>query len=298
MTFFKWVPPDLSELHAELILKVKDELKQVEDFKATSTPQSGKLTDFDRADFRVGFYWLGAAEQLKILEKLISNPAMQDVWEKLERRANSFKPLMSLHGGKTCGRNLFGACVEAESDWGSTPKMTRTQSRKFYDNIASLSLQLAELLVDESSPDLVEVRRFINKESRTHFVKELEQDGHELWYGFDGYLDYLLSELLGTVPGILLQLHKRALEQAKTPVAISQPNSPSAKVNFFIRWLSNYFTKSYGQPLHSHVASVTNVLLGSDVDEDRVRALIRSRKVAVQRRTRQKLIRLREEKDG
>jgi hypothetical protein len=97
----------------------------------------------------------------------------------------------------------------------------------------------------------------------------LEHDGHELWQGFDSYLDYLLSELLGTVPGILVELHKRASEQAKTPLVISQPNSPSAKVNFFIRWLSDYFIKSYGQPLHTHVAAVTNVLLGSDVDEDR-----------------------------
>lgn len=176
--------------------------------------------------------------------------------------------------------------------------MIRTQSRKFYDSIATLSLQLAELLINESSPDLVEVRRFIDKDQHTHFMKELEHDGYDLWYGFDGYLDYLLSELLGTVPGILVKLHKRALEQAKTPLVVSQPNSPSAKVNFFIRWLSDYFVKSYGQPLHSHVAAVTNVLLGSDVDEDRVRALIRSRKVIVQRRTRQKLVQLRKEKDG
>jgi len=224
---------------------------------------------------------------------------MQDVWEKLERRASRFKPLIrSLHGGKTCGKNLFGACVEAEIDWGATPKMTRTQSRKFYDNIAALALQLTELLVDESSRDLVEIRRFIEKEQLTHFVKELEHDGHELWYGFDGYLDYLLSELLGTVPGMLMKLHKRALEQAKAPLAISQPNSRSAKVNFFIRWISDYFIKSYGQPLHSHVATVTNAVLGSDVDEDRVRALIRSRKALVQRRTRQKLLQIRKEKDG
>lgn len=44
----------------------------------------------------------------------------------------------------------------------------------------------------------------------------------------------------------------------------------------------------YGQPLHAHVAAVTSAVLGKNVDEDRVRALIRSRKQAAKRYARNK----------
>lgn len=273
-----WTPPDLIERHQELAPKAKEEKKRSEEFKRRNLRDDRKITEYKSGEFVVGYHFLGHCGQLEILEKLASAPAMRHVWDRLSKRSESFKPLASLNGGKTYAVNLVGTCIDAETEWRSLPKLTRAESRKFYEEIATVSLGLAAQLLNASSPELLEVRRFIDKEHFETFIKGLEHDDHDIWYGFEGYLEMLLGEMLGTVPGLLMELHRRALEHSKYPQAVSQPNAASAKVNFYVRWLSDYFKRTYGQPLHAHVAVVTNALLGSDIDEDRVRALSRSKK--------------------
>jgi hypothetical protein len=243
-------------------------------------------------------YFVGHATQYKIAKALIAEPGMESVWKNLQRHADSFKPKRSLNGGMTPACNLYGACVETEIRWINVPKRTRTESRKLYKNIASLSLQLTELLLQVESRELLDIRQFIDEERQKEFIKALEKDGHDLWRCFDGYLDHLLGGLIEPMPGLLLKLHKRALEHAELPLAVSQPNSPNAKVNYFIRELSEYFTRAYGQPLHAHVAAIVSAVLNTDVDEDRVRALIRARKAAIKSRTRKKMAEMRKEIDG
>jgi hypothetical protein len=290
-----WAPADLV-LHAEQLRpRVEEEKKRI---KAAKLRIIDKKAELENRQLHIGMYFVGSTTEYRIAQALMTAAGMAAVWKNLQRRVSSFKPVRSLHGGMAQACNLQGACVEIENRWINLPKLTRAESRKLHMNIAATSLQLTEQLLQVEARDLLDIRKFIDEEREKDFVKGLEKDGRELWYGFEGYLDYLLGEMLEPIPALLLKLHKRALEYANHPLVVSQPNSRNAKANYFIQELSKYFTKSYGRPLHAHVAAVVSAILQTDVSEDRVRALLRARKVAAKRFARKKLAQLRKEIDG
>ena len=271
-----WAPSDLVSRIEELRDKQREHSKRLKDAELRILD---KRADLEKGQLYIGRYYLMYDTQIEIGEALASSPGMELVWKRLLKRRSSFKPRPFLiAGGMTPASNLFGACVEIENNWINLPQRTRAQAREMYSSIAALSNQLIELLLEVSSRDLLDVTSFIEHARRKAFIDSLEGDGHDIWYGFDGYLDHLLGELVEPIPGLLLKLQKRALEHAQQPVAVSQPNSRNAKINYFIQALSDYFTRSYGQPLHAHVAAVVNAVLGANADEDRVRALLRARK--------------------
>jgi hypothetical protein len=293
--FPTWAPADLVQHALELRPKAEEETKRA---KAGEIRVLDKNTDLENGELYVGMHFVGHSAEYKIAKALISEPGMETVWKNLRRHNHSFKPIRFLFGGATQARNLHGACLEAETRWINLPKRTPTESRKLHRNIAALSLQLAELLLQVESRGLLDIRKFIDKGREHEFLKALVRGGYDLWPGFEGYMDHLLGGLIEPMPGLLLKLHKRSLEQAEIPMAVSRPHSRNAKVNYFIRELSEYFSRAYNQPLHAHVAAVVSAVLNADVDEDRVRALIRSRKVATKNRTRKKMAEMRKEIDG
>jgi hypothetical protein len=187
----------------------------------------------------VGHYFIGTSTELDILQGLITSPRMKMVWAHLPRRATAFKPgRFFLARDKSQAGNLLGACIAAEDAWINVPKRTKVESRKLYGNIAALSIQLAERLLESDSREFMSVLKFIKPEKRQEFIDGLEHDDHKIWHGFDGYLDHLLDGLLPLVPGILLEMHNRALEQQQTSLAVAQPKSPDAKMRYYIRKLS------------------------------------------------------------
>jgi hypothetical protein len=140
-----------------------------------------------------------------------------------------------------------------------------------------------------------DMRGYLREDAFKTISKRLELDDS---YGNDFYLEHVLGEELLPLPVILMELQKRAVEKAGSAYGLSQPNSADAKAHFFIRSMSGYFLESYGQRLHAHVAAITRVTLGSDVDEDNVRALIRAKDVSTKSRARKKMQQLRREIDG
>lgn len=286
----KWAPSKLVETYKELKPNADAEQKHIEKLVASKQPSISWKTYLLREEAPyIGPNFVGHLHQIKIATRLLTKPVMESVWKNLERRNGSFKPVLSLYGGKEQARNLFAACVEAETRWINLPKRTKAESKRLYDDIAAMSLQLCELLIDvRGSSNFLDTRRYITQEKLKEFIDSLERDGHDIWSGFDDYLDHLLGELIPALPRILLLLNQRALEAAKNPHSVRQPRSPSAKLNFFIDELSSYFKKAYGTPLHSHVAAVVSALFDEDVAEDRVRALLRSRKSASKARSRRR----------
>lgn len=295
-----WAPPALIEKYNELKPKADTEARWAQEHKAANRPiQDWKTYLESNERLYTGTRFPGHLSQLNILNSLITKRVMANVWKNLGRRQDSFKPAMSLFGGRDQARNLFGACVEAEISWINLPKRTKAESKKLHDDIAAVSLQLCGLLVEVLyTSDFSDTRRYIEKEKLKDFVEALAENGCEIWPGFDGYLDELLSGLLPAIPKILLTLHKQALEEAQNPHAVRQPNSPSAKANFFIDALSSYFKQVYGTPLHAHVAAITTALFDEDIGEDRVRALLRSRKAASKSYARKKVAEMKKEIAG
>jgi hypothetical protein len=300
MKIAKWAPSTLVEKYKELKPKADREARWAQEHKAANRPIPDWKTSLESNErLCMGTQFPGHLTQLKLLNGLITKTVMADVWKNLERRQDSFKPAMSLFGGRDQARNLFGACVEAEIGWINLPKRTKAESKKLHEDIAAVSLQLCGLLVEVLyTSDFSDTRRYIEKEKLKDFMEALAENGCEIWPGFNGYLDELLSGLLPAVPKILLTLQKQALKEAQNPHAVRQPHSPSAKTNFFIDALSSYFKQAYGTPLHAHVAAITTALFDEDIGEDRVRALLRSRKAASKSYARKKVAEIKREIAG
>jgi hypothetical protein len=292
-----WAPDELVQLRNELLPKAQAEAERA---KAGTIEIFNKRKSLEDGHFYIGQYFSAAQVRLKILDALIVSEDMRDVWRNLKRREHSFKPVFRslLVACKTPASSLYGFCIEVEHDWLNMPKRTRAESKRLHTNIAERALQLTELLLEIEDGHLLDTRKYIDPEQLTHFKKGLEKDGHEDWYGFDGYLDYLLGEVLPPVPCITLRLHKRALECAEQPLAVKQPKSPNARVHYFVRRISAYFVRSYGQPLHSHVAAIVRAICAVNVDEDRVRALIRVTQKSNEKAIRNKLAKGRARIDG
>lgn len=297
--FPSWAPPELLALHAELLPKALESRKQIAALKDCDVGEYDWKAAIEFDAVHIGHVFIGPDTRLQILEALLTTPQMQSVWKSLARRNASFKPQRRhLTGGLSQPGNLFGACVRAQEDWLEAPKRTKVKGRELYRDISAQALGLAELLLEVNSRDFHSVPRFIDAERRKEFIHGLERNEHEIWYGFEGYLDHLLGELIPSIPAILLELHKRALEEMETPLAVPQPNSPSAKLRYLVRTLSTYFKAAYGTPLHAHVAAVVSAVLKVDVDEDRVRALIRLDQQASKKAAGKKMTKLLKESDG
>jgi len=291
MRFPAWAPPELVSLHEELKPKAAEEEKRRKAHLDGSAPM--KVYDpreaLEDGSLHVGKFFLGNAAQLKVLEPLVFDKRMAKVWRSLVSRT-TYKPYLFIpYGAKGKGGNLYGACMQVELEWHNLPRRTKAESKRYYESVAALAKQLGELLLqDDHNARLLDTRYYISESKLHNFTKALEADGHEIWYGFDGFLNEELGQLVQPLPYYLLQMHNKAKAMAAEPVAVKQPNSPSAKVNFYIDHLSAYFKAVYGMPLHANVATIVSVVLGKDVDEDRVRALLRSRKAATPPLTRKK----------
>lgn len=150
-----------------------------------------------------------------------------------------------------------------------------------------------QLLVQiEHGRELLAVTKYLPTDFFKNFADSLETSEPE------GYLEFLLSENLPTIPKLLLKLHDRAKEHAEEPVGIPQPNAAGAEVHHFIRILSRYFLQSYGLPLHANVAAITTAVFKSDIEEDKVRALLRGDRASRDSRARRKIDKNRKDIDG
>lgn len=288
----EWAPPELVEIYNRLRPKAEAAVKRARKLTDAKHPVlDWKYYIESGAPLNMGNPSLSDSSLFRLLEPLITNPSMQSVWKNLQRRKGDFQHVqLGMYGGSSQCVNLAGACFQAEHRWINLPKWTRAEFKKVHEDIAARALQLCELLVHmDHSRSMLDLGKYIEEEKLREFLTALEEDGLEDWPGLDGYLEHLIGEMLPSVPKLLLELHKRALEQAKRPYVVSQPNSRSARLNFFIQQLSSYFHKAYGQPLNAYVAGIVSAIFDEDVDEDRVRALLRARRQASQTRSRKKV---------
>jgi hypothetical protein len=257
--------------------------------------------DLENGALYLGPFFAGSIEELKVIDALIYGRSMRSVWKTLQRRSRSFRKVPGfgpLYGGRTQSLDLLGACMEAKHRWINNPKLTRTQYRELHTRIANKAIELAELLLlNTNDRSLLDVRKYLSPEYFQNLLRALDMETE--FGGGTFYLEHAVGEGLPPLPGLLLELHKRATERVELPLSVPQPNSPDAEINHFIRVLSGYFIASHRQPLHATVAAVTAAVFDShDVDEDKVRALIRADKERVEQNTRRKLEELRRETDG
>lgn len=280
MKIASWAPKELVDAYNDLKAKVESTRdRPIKKYDPREALEAGHLY--------VGDYVFGEPRQLEVLTALISAPEMKKVWAALERRKESFKPAdVFLFGRKTQAHNLFGACLLIEYRWVNVPMRTRAESKKLYNKIAKHTDALIDLLLHaDESIHLLSMRAYVSPSrvkdfSDALFADEYAEDDQQgsSFYG-DSYLEHLLFEtLFEPLPAYLLILLHRARDFAAKPAVVKRPNSKAAQANFYVERLSEYFQRAYGSPLHAHVATIVSSIFGMEMDEDRVRALLRTRK--------------------
>lgn len=289
MSFPYWTPRELLALYKQIEPRTAEEARRRAAYVVAAEEPYDKKDALMRGELHIGRYFVGDVAQLNILVALMQEPRMRAVWKSLERRDGGYTPIPTLYGDQSQPGNLFGACVAALVDWINLPKRTKVEAQKIYENIASQAYQLAMALLTIEDRELLDTRTFIDRQHRTRFLQSLKKDGHDVWYGIDGYLYHLFGELLQPLPAMLLELNTRAKNYADSPSVVGQPNSPNAWKRFLIRAVSGYFMDCYGQRLHAQTAAVATAVLQEDISEDRVRALIRIQERSRPTRTRRKV---------
>jgi hypothetical protein len=269
-----WAPPELVEAYKDLKAKVESKPNRpIPKYNPREALVAGRLY--------VGDYFYGEARQLEVVSALIAAAPMQKVWTALERRKDSFKPVdVFPFGKKTQAHNLLGSCLLSEYHWVNVPMRTRAESKRFYEKIAGHADALIDLLLQSDfRSHLLSMRAYVSPSRIREFSDALVDDDHPVWSGFDGYLDNLIFEaLLEPLPAYLLTLVHRARDFASQPALVKQPKSKAAQANFYVERLSDYFNRAYGTPLHAHVATIVSSIFGMEMDENRVRAFLRTRK--------------------
>jgi len=204
----------------------------------------------------VGSYEMRAnrGDSERLLELLASHAAMEAVWASLRRHADNFERLRQKQGRvyQAFGVSLFWECERARIAWRYAPRLTKKEARHRLKKIAQEALdfgkQISEVR-DERLDDAVHEAFLENEEALWDFHAGVESAVSQ-----DDFRD-LLRDACPSLVRILLTVNDVAQRLATTPVGLEQPNSPMAGPRFLARWLSSYFFRFYGLPLHENVAT-------------------------------------------
>ncbi len=248
MKYPEWAPDVLCDLH----VKVLEQCEQLDRSGSQLAPMHEQF--------------------VSILEKMITQSDMEAVWQSLHR-----------HGARDddLGHFFHAAYVGSEGPT-AWEKMTRARQRKHVENLTTAAHRLADLL--EPTPFDRAPYRFLAKQDAHHLLTLLQPGVHPA----KGYreeddadwLEALLSwswpKMSGLLHVLVLKVHTMAQEIASERPILLNPNIENARRVYFIRHLSRHLHRRYNTPLHSVVAATAQTVLGDEINEDTVRAVVRN----------------------
>ena len=85
---------------------------------------------------------------------------------------------------------------------------------------------------------------------------------------------FFLDKVTPSIYVALDDIATKALTFSKEEPLVRKPNSENAHIHYFVRSLSGFLKKRYGQPLHEVVATTTCVIFDQEIDTDYVRKIV------------------------
>lgn len=201
-------------------------------------------------------------EKMDLVKLLITDLRMKEVWAVLARRIRSDLGFYE----------FFEACVEAIAGWRGESKLTVAEKRAHYTEVGQVAKKLAFLLDRSREFDLYLPEDLIGDQDIKWFLEDMC-----ITNGENIDQDMLRIRLAGPqVDSVLWDIAEKAEKYAEDKNLVKQPNSPNADIHYFIRSLSAYCKRKFGQPLHDVVAITTSVIFDkSNVDNTYVRKIIK-----------------------
>jgi hypothetical protein len=264
-----WAPGELLDLRAEL--STRAQLVQETDPSWWKSP-------------------LSPAWQIELIDRLLTDRVMADVWRVLQRRVSKPTEIAAA---------LVHALTHEARVWHYHPKLTKAKSVSAHQNIAVHALALRRALSQLKDPALERTERFIHNATRermwklfrpnngTHsvFTNDVAQyDKNRSDYGPDMRSFTELLECLPPIEEILADLATRAPARSTAAATLKQSNNPKARLHHFLYSISSWLKEQCQGPLHAQLTTLANITLSENVNEDSVRLFLRQRRKAMQAR--------------
>lgn len=212
------------------------------------------------------FMFLPEAYGTALLGLLLTAPEMKSVWTAIGKRRRVPPTGSALRGSDVSA--FISACEIALVQWAMTPKRTRAEHRAFYRRLADQIDALSGLIRETGESSFLRLTSFLDPKWTEGLADTLGvEEGDE-------FARFWINDRLPDVLEVLDRIRARAIAESRSTTVIAQPRGENANANHFARFLSAYFLKSYRQPLHDHVASVTSVVFGIAIDATKVRKLV------------------------
>lgn len=237
--------------------------------KGMSVNSSTKIEEKIRAELHFEAHSLPERISTPILYKLISDHTMKSVWVSIKKRAKEEEDFREFW--KTCEDGILG--------WKKDQKLSRKQNYAYYKKISELAEELSELVEKDKYFYNYSVGRHIPREFIQQIFKTLDLPPSE-FKDKDAWVDHAHNLISAAIPRLSSILDHLSTEADNFLVneqqIIKTPKSDNAPLHYFIRTLSQYCKKKYGQPLHEVVATTTAVVLDKeDISSDYVKKLVR-----------------------
>jgi len=191
---------------------------------------------------------------------------MKAVWASIARRIEI--ELEFVHFWTTCGTIIQG--------WRRAQKLSTKQHREYFQKIHEHALALDQLMYETVEFQHSRVTDLIETDSIKWLLEALNaslpkfEDEEESI----SYARVTLAFITPSVDVVLDDIATKALTFSKEEPLVRKPNSENAPIHYFVRSLSGYLKKRYGQPLREVVATTTYVIFDQEIDTDYVRKLV------------------------
>lgn len=270
MNYPEWAPQILVEQHKkrtdsdspERKFKTHDPETIIADVlqKQGGNISEENIENIRRTLYRNSLGGLPDKESTALLELLISDLRMKDVWKALAKRVKQRQEFF----------DFFRACEGGITGWRSDLKQTPSERRAFYQEIWDAAATLQSLMSKSSEFDYYSINKLVDDQQVEWLLDALDAPNDV------SYARFSLSEITPRIFEVLNDIAAKATQYAEEESSVKKPNSPNAEIHYFTRLLSDYCQRRYKQPLHEVVAITTSVVFDQlNIDTDYVRKIVK-----------------------
>jgi hypothetical protein len=218
------------------------------------------IEDIRRNLYRKSIFGLPDKESTALLEQLITDLRMKDVWKALAKRIENDREFLE----------FFSVCEGGITGWRGDPKQTSSERRVFFQDIWDTTAKLQTLMSKAGEFDFYSVNKLLD-DKHVEWLLEVLDAPNDV-----SYARFCLDEVIPSMFEVLNDIAAKAKQYGEEELSVKKPNSPNAEIHYFTRLLSDYFQRRYNQPLHEVVAITTSVIFNQqNIDGDYVRKIVK-----------------------
>lgn len=228
------------------------------------------------------FYPLGFTDTaVAIFERLAGDANMEHVWQTLTSMFDDTRRLPDTWA-------FADFCYQTIGVWEHSPKRTRAEHKRYFQQIADDLTDVASRVVCEpefgaigSIGATVSPLEMVGDDMLEWLLEAMNADPIDgkiikTQKGAVGYLRFSLAEVIPDLFSYAEWMAATARRIAMQPSIGGRPHRDTAHRTFFIKHLSKWFRDHFGRPMHEVVAGVASALFDEAVTADTVRKAVQS----------------------